>query len=113
MAAGQWRPSPADAEAAVAVLGRLTAALPVRRGAAARTRATDQGRRLQRVLRTVLHHLDAGAVSPSAAALLAAVAAGAAALARRPQPAGRGGGPGVRGPAGGVGRRGAHADRGG
>ncbi|ALO98340.1 hypothetical protein SHL15_7331 [Streptomyces hygroscopicus subsp. limoneus] len=74
VAAGQWRPSPADAEAAVAVLGRLTAALPVRRGAAARTRATDRDRRLQLVLRTVVHHLDAGAVSPSAAALLAAVA---------------------------------------
>ncbi|MET7434788.1 hypothetical protein ABZT16_38565 [Streptomyces flaveolus] len=74
VAAGQWRPTPADAEAAVAVLGRLTAPLPVRRAAAARTRATDRDRRLQRVLRTVLHRLDAGAVSPSAAALLAAVA---------------------------------------
>ncbi|CAM5593000.1 MULTISPECIES: hypothetical protein [Streptomyces] len=74
VAAGQWRPAPADAEAAVAVLDRLTASLPVRRGAAARTRATDRDRRLQRILRTVLHHLDAGAVSRSAAAVLAAVA---------------------------------------
>lgn len=56
-----------------AALGRLTAPLPARRAAAARTRATDRDRRLQRVLRTALHHLDAGAVSPSAAALLAAV----------------------------------------
>ncbi|MEV5383165.1 hypothetical protein [Streptomyces sp. NPDC052721] len=43
VAAGQWRPAPADAEAAVAVLGRLTAALPVRRAAAARTRGHGPG----------------------------------------------------------------------
>ncbi|MEW2514055.1 hypothetical protein [Streptomyces sp. NPDC046870] len=69
--AGQWRPAPADTEAA-AVLDRLTAPPPVRRAAAAR--AMDRERRLRRVLRTVLHHLDADAVSPSAAALPAAVA---------------------------------------
>ncbi|MFZ3474886.1 hypothetical protein ACODT3_01605 [Streptomyces sp. 4.24] len=74
LAAGEWRTAPADAEAAAAVLARLTAPLPAGRGAAARMRATDRDRRLQRVLRTTLHHLDAGAVSPSAAALLAAVA---------------------------------------
>ncbi|MFI2373579.1 hypothetical protein ACH5AO_00650 [Streptomyces sp. NPDC018964] len=74
LAAGEWRLSPADAEAVVAVLARLTAPLPTRRGTAARTRATDRDRRLQRILRTTVHHLDAGAVSPSAAALLAAVA---------------------------------------
>ncbi|MER7623795.1 hypothetical protein [Streptomyces sp. NPDC126503] len=34
----------------------------------------DRDRRLQRILRTVVHHLDSGAVSPPAAALLAAVA---------------------------------------
>ncbi|MFI1766189.1 hypothetical protein ACH41H_29635 [Streptomyces sp. NPDC020800] len=34
----------------------------------------DRDRRLQRLLRTTLHHLDAGAVTPPAAALLAAVA---------------------------------------
>ncbi|HZF92560.1 hypothetical protein [Streptomyces sp.] len=72
--AGRWRPAPADAAAAGAVLTRLTAPLPRRRGASARMRATDRDRRLQRVLRTTLHHLDAGAVSPAAAALLAAVA---------------------------------------
>lgn len=74
LAAGEWRLSPADAEAAVAVLARLTTPLPSRRGTTARTRATDRDRRLQRVLRTTAHHLDAGAVSPPAAALLAAVA---------------------------------------
>jgi hypothetical protein len=76
LAAGEWRLSAADAEAASAVLARLTAPLPTRRGGtAARTQAaTDRDRRLQRILRTTVHHLDAGAVSPPAAALLAAVA---------------------------------------
>ncbi|MFB7288774.1 hypothetical protein [Actinacidiphila glaucinigra] len=74
LAAGEWRPAPADSEAAAAVLARLTAPLPARRGASAGTLATDRDRRLQRLLRTTLHHLDAGAVSPRAAALLAAVA---------------------------------------
>ncbi|MEU0272612.1 hypothetical protein [Streptomyces sp. NPDC006307] len=75
LAAGEWRPGAADAEVAAAVLARLTAPLPSRRGAAARrAAAVDRDRRLQRVLRTALHHLDAGAVSPPAAALLAAVA---------------------------------------
>ncbi|MFI8950095.1 hypothetical protein ACIGO6_26660 [Streptomyces sp. NPDC053750] len=74
LAAGEWRLSSADAEAARAVLIRLTAPLPTRRGTAARTRATDRDRRLQRILRTTVHHLDAGTVSPPAAALLAAVA---------------------------------------
>ncbi|MEV0174583.1 hypothetical protein AB0I00_26130 [Streptomyces sp. NPDC050803] len=73
--AGQWRPAAVDAEAAAAVLARLTAPLPTRRPATARTSAaTDRDRRLQRILRTTLHHLDAGAVSPPATALLAAVA---------------------------------------
>ncbi|WP_328722591.1 hypothetical protein OHT52_25915 [Streptomyces sp. NBC_00247] len=74
LAANEWRLSPADAEAARAVLARLTAPLPAQRGTAARSSATDRDRRLQRALRTTVHHLDAGAVSPSAAALLAAVA---------------------------------------
>ncbi|MFF9486341.1 hypothetical protein [Streptomyces sp. NPDC014676] len=75
LAAGEWCLSPADAEAVRAVLARLTAPLPTRRGtAAARARATDRDRRLQRTLRTTVHHLDAGTVSPPAAALLAAVA---------------------------------------
>ncbi|MEV1066065.1 hypothetical protein [Streptomyces sp. NPDC050263] len=74
LAAGEWRPAASDAEAAAAVLARLTAPLPTRRAATARTLATDRDRRLQRILRTTLHHLDAGAVSPPAAALLAAVA---------------------------------------
>ncbi|MFI9041526.1 hypothetical protein [Streptomyces sp. NPDC053726] len=75
LAAGQWRPAAADSEAAARVLARLAAPLPARRRAAAtRMLATDRDRRLQRILRTTLHHLDAGAVSPPAAALLAAVA---------------------------------------
>ncbi|MFD5574317.1 hypothetical protein [Streptomyces cadmiisoli] len=74
LAAGQWRPAPSDSEAAAAVLGRLTAPLPARQAATARTLVTDRDRRLQRLLRTALHHLDAGAVSPPAAALLAALA---------------------------------------
>ncbi|MFD7629090.1 hypothetical protein ACFV7Q_24175 [Streptomyces sp. NPDC059851] len=74
LAAGEWRPARADVEAAAAVLGRLAAPLPGRRAATARARSTDRDRRLQRVLRTALHHLDAGAVSPPAAALLAGVA---------------------------------------
>ncbi|WP_412079454.1 hypothetical protein ACLF6K_38475 (plasmid) [Streptomyces xanthophaeus] len=74
LAAGEWHPAAADSEAAAAVLTRLAAPLPVRRTATARTLVTDRDRRLQRILRTTLHHLDAGAVSPTAAALLAAVA---------------------------------------
>jgi hypothetical protein len=74
LAAGKWRPAAPDAEAAAAVLARLTAPLPHRRGVTARLSATDRDRRLQRVLRTTVHHLDAGAVGPPTAALLAAVA---------------------------------------
>lgn len=74
LAAGEWCLSSADTEAVRAVLARLTASLPTRRGTAARARATDRDRRLQRILRTTIHHLDACAVSPAAAALLAAVA---------------------------------------
>lgn len=74
LATGQWRPAAADCQAAARVLARLTAPLPARRAAATRILATDRDRRLQRILRTTLHHLDAGAVSPPAAALLAAVA---------------------------------------
>ncbi|MEV7523512.1 hypothetical protein [Streptomyces sp. NPDC091371] len=74
LAAGEWRPAASDAEAAAAVLAHLTAPLPTRRATTARSSATDRDRRLQRILRTTLHHLDAGAVSPPAAALLAAVA---------------------------------------
>ncbi|UFR06710.1 hypothetical protein KBP30_38495 [Streptomyces sp. Go40/10] len=74
LAAGEWRLSPADARAVAAVLARLSAPLPARRGPAEKIRATDRDRRLQRVLRAAVHHLDAGAVSPPAAALLAAVA---------------------------------------
>lgn len=74
LATQEWRPAPADSEAAAAVLARLTAPLPARRAANAGTLITDRDRRLQRLLRTTLHHLDAGAVSPPAAALLAGVA---------------------------------------
>ncbi|MFJ9822346.1 hypothetical protein ACIRU3_45460 [Streptomyces sp. NPDC101151] len=74
LGAGEWRLSSADAGAAAAVLARLAAPLPARQGTAVRARATDRDRRLQRILRTAVHHLDAGAVSPAAAALLAAVA---------------------------------------
>ncbi|SES41210.1 hypothetical protein SAMN04487983_105039 [Streptomyces sp. yr375] len=74
LAAGEWCPAAADSEAAAAVLDRLAASLPTRRPATARTSATDRDRRLQRLLRTTLHHLDAGTVSPPAAALLAGVA---------------------------------------
>lgn len=74
LAAGRWRPAAADREAAARVLARLAAPLPSRRAAAPRVVATDRDRRLQRILRTTVHHLDAGAVSPPAAALLAAVA---------------------------------------
>ncbi|GLX37661.1 hypothetical protein Sros01_37340 [Streptomyces roseochromogenus] len=73
LALGEWRPSSADTEAATAVLGRLTAPLPARRGGTAWLSASDRDRRLQRILRTTVHHLDAGSVSPPAAALLAAV----------------------------------------
>ncbi|MGW7077886.1 hypothetical protein [Streptomyces sp. NPDC054866] len=72
---GTWRLAAPDAEAAADVLARLTAPLPVRRGSAARTQEADRDRRLQRVLRTAMHHLDAGGqVGPPTAALLAAVA---------------------------------------
>ncbi|MER7760991.1 hypothetical protein [Streptomyces sp. NPDC097619] len=76
---GAWRPGTADAEAAARVLARLTAPLPARTGAAAgaagaRLRAEDRERRLQRIWRTTVHHLDAGLVSPAMAALLATVA---------------------------------------
>ncbi|MET8968462.1 hypothetical protein [Streptomyces hydrogenans] len=64
----RWRPGPADSDAAAAVRARLAAPLPARPDADARDR------RLQRLLRTVLYHLDGGAVSPPAAALLAAMA---------------------------------------
>ncbi|MFD8289010.1 hypothetical protein ACFV2B_12460 [Streptomyces lavendulae] len=74
LADGRWRLAQADAAAVAAVLARLTAPLPERPAAAVRLRATDRDRRLQRVLRTAVHHLDAGAVSPPVAALLAAVA---------------------------------------
>lgn len=74
LTAGGWRPIDADADAAARVLARLTAPLPARGAGSARTRATDRDRRLQRIWRTTVHHLDAGAVSASAAALLASVA---------------------------------------
>ncbi|MER6624192.1 hypothetical protein [Streptomyces sp. NPDC000931] len=74
LAAGEWRLSPADAKTVRAVLARLTAPLPTRRDTATRARETDRDRRLQRILRTTVHHLDAGTVSPSVATLLAAVA---------------------------------------
>lgn len=74
LTAGGWRPTDADTAAAGRVLARLTAPLPARGASAARARATDRDRRLQRIWRTTVHHLDAGAVSTSAAALLAAVA---------------------------------------
>ncbi|GGX63161.1 hypothetical protein [Streptomyces fructofermentans] len=74
LATGGWLPAPADAEAATRVLARLTAPLPVRRTASERTRTADRDRRLQRVLRSAVHHLDAGAVGAPTAALLAAVA---------------------------------------
>ncbi|MFC4506463.1 MULTISPECIES: hypothetical protein [Streptomyces] len=74
LAAGEWRPAAPDSEAATAVLDRLTAPLPARRAATARMPATDRDRRLQRLLRTTLHHLDAGTVSPPTTLLLAAVA---------------------------------------
>ncbi|MFE5941968.1 hypothetical protein [Streptomyces sp. NPDC056480] len=74
LVAGEWRPAAPDSGAATAVLKRLAAPLPSRQAASARTTLTDRDRRLQRILRTALHHLDAGAVSPRAAALLAAVA---------------------------------------
>ncbi|MEU1013752.1 hypothetical protein [Streptomyces sp. NPDC005890] len=74
LAAGEWRLSSADAQAVTAVRARLLAPLPTRRAAEVRIRATDRDRRLQRIFRTAVHHLDAGAVSPPAAALLAAVA---------------------------------------
>lgn len=71
---GEWRPDAADAAAAAGLLARLTAPLPRRGAEWVRTRAVDRDRRLQRVWRSAVHHLDAGAVSPPAASLLAAVA---------------------------------------
>ncbi|MET8825541.1 hypothetical protein ABZX40_31895 [Streptomyces sp. NPDC004610] len=73
LAAGEWRPAEADADAAAAVRTRLTARLPIR-AQTSTLATTDRDRRLQRVLRTTLHHLDAGALSPPTTALLAAVA---------------------------------------
>ncbi|NEC42426.1 hypothetical protein G3I63_12060, partial [Streptomyces sp. SID8016] len=60
---GVWRPDAADAEAAARVLARLTAPLPRRGAAWARARTVDRDRRLQRIWRSAVHHLDAGAVS--------------------------------------------------
>ncbi|MFF8715114.1 hypothetical protein ACF07T_27280 [Streptomyces sp. NPDC015184] len=75
LAEDRWRLSPPDAEAVRAVLARLTAPLPVGRGAVALGQEeAHRDRRLQRILRTTVHHLDAGAVSPPVAALLAALA---------------------------------------
>ncbi|MFD5417508.1 hypothetical protein ACFWJT_05690 [Streptomyces sp. NPDC127069] len=74
LAAGEWRADAADTDAAARVLARLTAPLPTRRAGSARARAVDRDRRLQRIWRSAVHHLDAGAVSAPAAALLAAVA---------------------------------------
>ncbi|MFD4656025.1 hypothetical protein ACFWP2_10380 [Kitasatospora sp. NPDC058444] len=74
LAAGQWHPGAADIEAAAAVLARLSAPLPARRSVPAPAPLLDRDRRLQRVLRTAVHHLDAGAVSAPVAALLAGVA---------------------------------------
>lgn len=99
LAAGEWRPAPADSEAAAAVLGRLSAPLPARRGASARTLTADRDRRLQRLLRTTIHHLDAGAVSPCAAALLAAVARAFLPWHAAPNPPGAAAAPGYDGPA--------------
>ncbi|MFG5718338.1 hypothetical protein [Streptomyces murinus] len=74
LAGGRWRPAARDTEAATAVLACLTAPLPAQQAPTERRLAAARDRRLQRILRTTLHHLDAGAVSPPAAALLAAVA---------------------------------------
>ncbi|MER8236661.1 hypothetical protein [Streptomyces sp. NPDC094049] len=74
LAAGEWLPTVADAAAAARILARLSAPLPARRADSARARAVDRDRRLQRIWRTAVHHLDAGEVSPPAAALLASVA---------------------------------------
>ncbi|TXS59264.1 hypothetical protein EAO76_42665, partial [Streptomyces sp. sk2.1] len=64
LAEDRWRLSPPDAEAVRAVLARLTAPLPVGRGAVARGQEeVHRDRRIQRILRTTVHHLDAGAVS--------------------------------------------------
>ncbi|MEV7283393.1 hypothetical protein AB0O01_02280 [Streptomyces sp. NPDC093252] len=73
LASGEWRPAESDADAAAGVRTRLTARLPDRAGTSVLA-ATDRDRRLQRILRTTLHHLDGGALSPPATALLAAVA---------------------------------------
>lgn len=74
LAAGEWRPAAEDTDAAAKVLARLAAPLPARGAGSARTRAVDRDRRLQRIWRTAVHHLDAGAVSPPTAALLASIA---------------------------------------
>ncbi|MGW7345940.1 hypothetical protein [Streptomyces sp. NPDC054854] len=74
LAADRWRPTVADTVAATRTLARVGAPLPTRRVGAARQRTEDRNRRLQRIWRTAVHHLDAGAVSPAMAALLAAVA---------------------------------------
>ncbi|NNN29408.1 hypothetical protein HLK59_03370 [Streptomyces sp. S3(2020)] len=100
LAAGEWRPAAADSEAAAAVLDRLAAPLPARRATTARELATDRDRRLQRLLRTTLHHLDAGAVSPPMAALLAAVARAFLPWHATPNPPGAGAAPRYGSPAG-------------
>ncbi|MFG3045944.1 hypothetical protein ACGFZR_13580 [Streptomyces sp. NPDC048241] len=74
LAAGEWHPTTEDTGAAAKVLDRLAAPLPTRGTGNGRARAVDRDRRLQRVWRTSVHHLDAGAVTPPCAALLAAVA---------------------------------------
>ncbi|MFF3982216.1 hypothetical protein [Streptomyces sp. NPDC001828] len=74
LTAGDWQPAAADNEAMAKIFARLAAPLPARGSGNARTRAEDRDRRLQRIWRSAVHHLDAGAVSSPAAALLAAVA---------------------------------------
>ncbi|MGW2465829.1 hypothetical protein [Streptomyces bauhiniae] len=74
LAAGEWQPTAEDTDAAAQVLARLAAPLPARGAGDGQARAVDRDRRLQRVWRTSVHHLDAGAVTPPCAALLAAVA---------------------------------------
>lgn len=59
LAAQQWHPAPADGHAAATVLARHTAPLPTRKHSSEQTRITDRNRRLQRILRSALHHLDA------------------------------------------------------
>lgn len=102
LAAGKWRPAAADSEAAAAVLARLSAPLPSRRAGAIRAIATDRDRRLQRIWRTTRHHLDAGAVSPPAVALLAAVARALLPWHAAPTPPAAAAAPRYRPPAGGA-----------